>query len=39
MTGPPEIELNKGCSENMQQIYMRTPMLKCDFDKAALQLY
>ena len=23
----------------MQQIYRRTPMLKCDFNKAALQLY
>ena len=25
--------LNKSCSENMQQIYRRTPMLKCDFNK------
>ena len=23
--------LKKSCSENMQQIYRRTPMLKCDF--------
>ena len=29
----------KRCSENMQQIYNRTPMLKCGFNKAALQLY
>ena len=27
------------CSENMQQIYRRTPMSKCDFSKVALQLY
>ena len=27
--------LRKKCSENMQQIYRRTPMAKCDFDKAA----
>ena len=26
-------------SENMQQIYRRIPMPKCDFNKAALQLY
>ena len=25
--------LMKRCSENMQQIYRRTPMLKCDFNK------
>ena len=31
--------LRKKCSENMQQIYRRTPMLKCDFNKVALQLY
>ena len=24
--------LKKSCSENMQQIYRRTPMLKCDFN-------
>ena len=29
----------KRCSENMQQIYRRTPMPKCDFDKVALQIY
>ena len=28
----------KRCSENMDQIYWRTPMLKCDFKKVALQL-
>ena len=27
----------KRCSENMQQIYRRTPMPKCDFNKVALQ--
>ena len=26
------------CSRNMQQIYRRTPMSKCDFNKVALQL-
>ena len=31
--------LIKRCSENMQYIYKRTPMLKCDFNKVALQLY
>ena len=31
--------LRKRCSENMQQIYWRTPMPKCDFNKFALQLY
>ena len=30
--------LRKICSENMQQIYRRTPMPKCDFNKVALQL-
>ena len=29
----------KSCFENMQQIYRRTPMPKCDFSKVALQLY
>ena len=24
----------KKCSENMQQIYRKTPMAKCDFDKS-----
>ena len=31
--------LRKRCSENMQQIYWRTPMPKDDFNKVALQLY
>ena len=31
--------LIKRCSENMQQIYRRTPMPKCDFNKVAKQLY
>ena len=26
----------KRCSENMHQIYKRTPMPKCDFNKVAL---
>ena len=29
--------LRKRCSENIQQIYRRTPMSKCDFNKFALQ--
>ena len=29
----------KRCSENMQQIYRRTPMPKCYFNKVVLQLY
>ena len=28
--------LRKRCSENMQQIYRRPPMLKCDFNKVDL---
>ena len=31
--------VKKRCSENIQQIYSGTPMLKCDFNKIALQLY
>ena len=31
--------LRKRCSENMQQIYRRTPMQKCDFHKVAKQRY
>ena len=34
-----EVFFSKRCSENMQQIYRRTPITKCDFNKAALQLY
>ena len=30
--------LRRKCSETMQQIYRRTPMLKYDFNKVALQL-
>ena len=36
---PPRGVLQKGCSGNMQQIYRRTPTLKCDFNKVAKQLY
>ena len=36
---PPLGVLRKRCFENMQQIYRRTPMPKCDFDKIAKQLY
>ena len=31
--------LSKTFSENMQQIYRRTPKAKCDFNKVALQIY
>ena len=31
--------LKERYSENMQQIYRRTPMKKCNFNKVALQLY
>ena len=30
--------LKKRCSEKMQQIYSRTPMPKCDFNKVSKQL-
>ena len=36
---PSEGVIIKMCSENMQQIYRRTPMPKCDFNKVALELY
>ena len=36
---PPRGVPRKRCSENMQQIYLRTPMPKCHFNKNALQLY
>ena len=36
---PSRAVLKKKCSENMQQIYMKTPMPKCDFNKVAKQLY
>ena len=38
-SSPTEMFLKKGCNENMQQIYWRTPMSNCDFNKVALQLY
>ena len=31
--------LRKRYIENMQHIYRRTPISKCDFNKVALQLY
>ena len=31
--------LTKSYSENMQQSYRRTPMLKCDFNEVSKQLY
>ena len=36
---PPRGVLMKKCSENMEQIYRRTAMPKCDFNRVALQLY
>ena len=36
---PPTGVLRKRCSEKMQQIYRRTPMPKCNFNKVAKQLY
>ena len=36
---PPRGVSRKRRSENMQQIYRRTPMSKCDFNKVAKQLY
>ena len=36
---PPRGVVSKRCSENMQQIYRRTPMPKRDFNKVALELY
>ena len=35
----PEVILKRRCSENMQQIYRRTLMPKCGFNKVAMQLY
>ena len=31
--------LRKKCSENMEQIYRRTPLPKCDFNNVAKKLY
>ena len=36
---PSASALKKRCSENMQQIYRRTLMLKCDFNKFAMGIY
>ena len=36
---PPRGVPRKRCSENIQEIYRRTPMPKCDFNKVALQFY
>ena len=36
---PPRGVPKNRCSENMQQIYRRTPIPKCDFNKAANQFY
>ena len=36
---PTRSVLKKRCSENKQQIYRRTPMPKCEFNKVAKQLY
>ena len=33
---PARCVLRKKCSENVQQIYKRTPRPKCDFSKVAL---
>ena len=35
---PPRGVPRKRCSENMQQVYKRASMPKCDFNKVALQL-
>ena len=36
---PPRVVPRKRRYENMQHIYRRTPMPKCDFNKVALQLF
>ena len=36
---PPREVSRKRCSKNMQQIYKKTPMLKCEINKVAKQLY
>ena len=36
---PPRGVPRKRCFENMQQMYRRTPMPKCSFNKVAKQLY
>ena len=35
---PPRRVPRKRCSESMQQIYRRTPMPKCDFNKVVKKL-
>ena len=35
---PSRAVLRKKCSENMQQIYRRAPMSKCDFSKVTKQV-
>ena len=35
---PPKGVSRKRCSENMQQIYRRIPMPKCDFNEVAKQI-
>ena len=36
---PSKSVLRKRCSENMHQIYWRTPLPTCDFNKVAKQVY
>ena len=36
---PSPVVLKERCSENMRQIYRKTPMPKCDFNQVAKQLY
>ena len=35
---PSRDALRKSCSKNMLQIYRRTPMRKCDFNKVTIQV-
>ena len=37
-SSPPEV-IRKRRSENIKQIYRRTPIPKCDFKKVTLKLY
>ena len=36
---PDNFVLKKRCSENMQQIYSRTPMPNCNFNKVPLHFF
>ena len=36
---PPRAFPRKSCCENMQQLYRRTPMPKCDFNKVAKHIF